>query len=457
MAVWSEMTFLSCGDVLRLDAEYYKPEYLKYADVISTGDLLESTAKIIHPTEIKRVYEKEGIQILLAQNVRKNHLDFSSMAFMPVSSKAKLYRNKIKLNDVLMTRTGANFGDSAVYKGEPEEIYACADVLIIRPKGVPGGYLSTYFNTKIGRALITRGAYGMAQPHISPSYLYTMRLFRCEDDFEREIDNLVGEAYARENESKALYAEAKSILLRGLGLDSLDLSPKIAHSANFSEAAKVHRLDAEYWGYQYAELVDHLKEIPHDTLAQLAGFSNGATPRGAEYLNSGVSFLRIQNIGENRLNLDDVVYIDKITHDKLLRRSQLRPGDVLITITGRIGTSAVVPKNMPTGNINQHIVRLRLKCSDTNPYYVSTFLNSILGRLQTEREAYGTTREALPYYCLERVIVPKASENLKNKIEQKILAAENSLNEAKILLEKAKNNLEKMMLSGGTLKNECPQ
>jgi len=449
MAVWSKVMSSSCGEALRLDAEYYKPDYLKYANIISTGDLLENTAKIIHPTEIKRIYEKEGLQILLAQNVRNNRLDFSATAFMPLSTKKRLARNKLKYDDILMTRTGANFGDAATYKGEPEEIYACADVLIIRANGVPGGYLSTYFNTKIGRALLTRGAYGMAQPHIAPSYINTMRLFRADDDFEHEIDNLVSKAYSKEEVAKNLYAEAEELLLRELGLDSLDLSPQISHTANFSEAMDARRLDAEYWRHQYTKLIDSLREIPHNNLSQLASFSNGATPRGAEYLESGIPFLRIQNVNKNNLNLDDVVYIDGKTHDKLLKRSQLKPGDVLITITGRIGSSAVVPKNIPVGNINQHIVRLRLKNPQVNPYYLSTFLNSTFGRLQTEREAYGTTREALPYYCLERIIIPTALEEVQSRIEQKILMAERLIDKSKILLEEAKHQVEQMIISGG--------
>ena len=185
---------------------------------------------------------------------------------------------------------------------------------------------------------------------------------------------------------------------------------------------------------------------PHSLLGDVADFANGATPRGAKYLQEGIPFLRIQNVGKNRLELDDVVFIDETTHNELLKRSQLRPRDVLITITGRIGTSAVVPDDIPVGNINQHIVRMRLRCRKTNPYYLAAFLNSKAGRLQTEREAYGTTREALPYYCLERVIVPKASEALQERIESKIHEARESSKKAKRLLEEAKQRVEQMVL-----------
>ena len=343
-------------------------------------------------------------------------------------------------------------GNIAVVPENSEIVTANRAISIIRLKensGFDPYFVAAYLDSNIGVALRERESQGGIQQRINLEALKRIKIPIFSEKDQLKIRANITYGLKKHQESIALFAEAEGLLLQEFGLDSLDLSPKIAHTTNYSEAMEARRLDAEYWGHQYAVLIDYLREIPHDKLVQLASFSNGATPRGAEYLDSGVPFLRIQNVGKNKLNLDNVVYIDEMTHDKLLRRSQLKPGDVLITITGRIGTSAVVPKNMPKGNINQHIVRLRLKRSGTNPYYISTFLNSTFGRLQTEREAYGTTREALPYYCLERVIVPKASEDLKIKVEQKILEAERSLSDAKILLEKAKYNVEKMILSRG--------
>ena len=186
--VWSIVDFSRIEQSLRMDGEYYQPLYLHYANITLSGETLETNTAITHPIEIKRVYEKSGVQILLAQNIRYNRLDFSTVVYMPLSVVNQISRNKLSVDDVVMTRSGANFGDAAVYKGVPSEIYACADCLIIRPRDIPGGYLSTYLNTKIGRALLTRGAYGMAQPHIAPNYLYTMRLPQFGDDFEQEID-----------------------------------------------------------------------------------------------------------------------------------------------------------------------------------------------------------------------------------------------------------------------------
>jgi len=170
-AVWSVICFANINQALRLNSEYYHPAYLEHARTVSEGGRLENIATITHPTEVKRTYAESGVQILLAQNIRTNYLDFSNTVYMPTDVKESIARNKLLPDDVVMTRSGANFGDTAVYKGFPVEIYACADCLIIRPQGISGGYLSTYFNTEIGKSLLARGAYGMAQPHIAPNYL----------------------------------------------------------------------------------------------------------------------------------------------------------------------------------------------------------------------------------------------------------------------------------------------
>lgn len=46
-------------------------------------------------------------------------------------------------------------------------------------------------------------------------------------------------------------------------------------------------------------------------------------------------------------------------HQKMIR-SEVKPGDLLMTITGNIGRVAMASKRFPTANINQHIARIRI-------------------------------------------------------------------------------------------------
>ena len=469
MAVKSVVNLSTIKQTWRFDAEYWHPIHIENELLISRAsqrhsvkriyDLVERiTGSAFYPSIAEQYTYTEGIPFIRVADLGNFFIKDEELVKIP----EKLIRNikqiaTIREGDIVIAK-GGSIGGACLVQPGLEKCAVSRDVIAIKTdeKKIDSLFLVAFLKSKVGQLQLDRYKSQQVQAHLTFPAVGNVRVVVPSRDLQNSVANLITEVLNQEKKSKALYAEAESLLLRELGLDSLDLSPQIAHTANFSEAMKARRLDAEYWEYQYTKLVDYLREIPHDSLAQLASFSNGATPRGAEYLDSGVPFLRIQNVSKNKLNLDDVVYIDEMTHNKLLGRSQLKPGDVLVTITGRIGTSAVVPKDLPIGNINQHIVRLRLKYLDIRPHYISTFLNSTFGHLQTEREAYGTTREALPYYCLERVIVPKASEDLQFKVEQKILEAERSLSECKILLEKAKYKVEKMILSEA-LENECPQ
>ena len=72
-------------------------------------------------------------------------------------------------------------------------------------------------------------------------------------------------------------------------------------------------------------------------------------PMAKRYTQSGIPFLRSQNVRPFQIDLDDVVYIDEIFH-KELYKSQLRPGDVAIVRTGYPGTAAVIPEALPASN-----------------------------------------------------------------------------------------------------------
>lgn len=96
---------------------------------------------------------------------------------------------------------------------------------------------------------------------------------------------------------------------------------------------------------------------------------SGNTPKGGSevYVDDGIMFFRSQNVWKNKLILDDIAYIDKETHKKMLK-SSLKHRDILMTKTGRINTenSSLGRASMYLGeddgaNINGHVYLIRLK------------------------------------------------------------------------------------------------
>ena len=88
----------------------------------------------------------------------------------------------------------------------------------------------------------------------------------------------------------------------------------------------------------------------------------GSTPKGGAsvYVSQGVKFLREQNIYDDGLHLDGVVYID-IETNKKKAGSIVRAQDILMNITGgSIGRNALVPDDFDVANVNQHVLIIRL-------------------------------------------------------------------------------------------------
>jgi type I restriction enzyme M protein len=205
----------------------------------------------------------------------------------------------------------------------------------------------------------------------------------------------------------------------------------------------------------YLKAETSISEIPTVPLREIIfDISGGATPKakGDSYLEeddpNAIPFLRIQNIGVNELIIEGLNYINSDTHYNYLRRSILQPFDVLVTITGRVGTSCVIGAGFK-GNINQHIVRFSVLPSYL-PEYLSIFLNTGLGKLLTNRFVTGGTRVALDYETLLNVRIPRVSLDKQrevveyhNKMRLEVAELSRRINELKQI---TSNELEKQLL-----------
>ena len=90
--------------------------------------------------------------------------------------------------------------------------------------------------------------------------------------------------------------------------------------------------------------------------------TKGTTPKGGKsaYTNHGIKFLRVENIGKNgELLLNNIKYISEDTHHNFLKRSILKEYDLLISIAGALGRTAIVPKNVLPLNTNQAVSFVR--------------------------------------------------------------------------------------------------
>lgn len=201
------------------------------------------------------------------------------------------------------------------------------------------------------------------------------------------------------------------------------------------------RIDSEYFKKEYLENEERLLNLGSIKLENfILKMAGGATPLGANYLDIGVPFLRVQNIMQNYFNLNDIVYISK-ADDEILKRSRLKRGDMLLTITGAYGKAAVVEQDLENANINQHSVKIETK--DINPYFLATFINSKYGQLQCDKKITGVTRPALDYQVIRDFLIPQFSQDFQLEIQNLVQDSHKALEDSTRLYKEAQELLYK--------------
>ncbi|TXJ00989.1 MAG: hypothetical protein E6Q32_05455 [Neisseriales bacterium] len=91
--------------------------------------------------------------------------------------------------------------------------------------------------------------------------------------------------------------------------------------------------------------------------------TKGTTPttNGHQFLSKGINFLKIENIINGEINLSSIeMFISEEAHQSQ-KRSQLKVDDVLFSIAGTIGDTAIVKQEHLPMNINQAIAIIRPK------------------------------------------------------------------------------------------------
>ncbi len=172
------------------------------------------------------------------------------------------------------------------------------------------------------------------------------------------------------------------------------------------------RLDTWFNHPRYGLLNSRLDEAAVSTprLGELLeSISSGATPKRSDsslYAESGIKFLRILNVDDGEILDKDMKYITDEVHGGQLKRSQLADADALMTITGRVGSAAVVRNEHLPANINQHLVRMRIDTELCRPEFLSEWLNSPAGLELSNRYVSGGTRAALDYDAIRQIRVP---------------------------------------------------
>lgn len=181
----------------------------------------------------------------------------------------------------------------------------------------------------------------------------------------------------------------------------------------------VMRCDAEYFGKFVLSAIDRLQSINAVPLDRLANITDGIHT-SLPFVDNGE--VKVLSAKHPKNNFIDISQFQKICVNFHVNnpRTALRERDILISTVGTIGNAAVVTSDILPANSDRHVGIIRIKDEGVSPYFISTFLVSDYGRLQSVRETTGNVQPNLFISKIGRLLIPRFSAVFENKISNSV-------------------------------------
>jgi type I restriction enzyme S subunit len=383
------------------------PRYPKYkaSGVEWLGDVPEEW-------EVKRL--KHNVQLLTEKTDRRNNplglenIESWSGRFTETESDFEGEGIAFESGDLLFGKLRPYLAKAYLAKSSGE---AVGDLLVMRPKvSCNGRFLQYIILTKEFISIVDGSTFGTKMPRASWEFvggmLITLPTFPEQTAIAEFLDRETGKI-------DGLVAEQRRLIELLKEKRQAVISHAVTKGLNPHAPMKPSGIE---W----------LGDVPEHWEVTRLGFlcskiGSGKTPLGGgeAYLTEGILFIRSQNVYDDGLYLDDVVYVSDAT-DAEQSWSRVLSGDILLNITGAsLGRTCLVPDDFQAANVNQHVCILRLS-SLAFRHFVSMVLKSSGMKSQFDAAQNGAAREGLNFAQISKLALALPPEGEQEKKESKV-------------------------------------
>ena len=154
--------------------------------------------------------------------------------------------------------------------------------------------------------------------------------------------------------------------------------------------------------------------------------TKGTTPTtvGFPFVDTGVNFVKIESISENGVFLPDRFAHITDECNRRLGRSRLEENDILFSIAGAIGRTAIVPKSILPANTNQALAIIRIPPDAINLEFVLYALQSQAVKEQSEKQKQGVAQLNLSLKNIADIQIPLVSSEKQSEIVNNLAAVD---------------------------------
>lgn len=443
----------------RLDAEYYQPEYLEAENIIdrlprgTLGNILElltdyhaNGSYSLLKNHVKLQLDPNYALMVRAVDLQKSNFN-NDVRYVSESAYNFLRKTKIYGNELIIDKIG-NAGEVYLMPELNRPVTLGMNLFLLRlKKDVDSKFAYIFLNSKYGKLSIYRRVTGTTPLSIDKASVRSVPIPIFSITEQQKVANLVGLSFNEVEKSKKLYQQAENLLLDELGLKDFKVSEDLSYIVNYSDAENVGRVDADYFQPKYQVILEKIKTKNAKPLGELISLKKGFEPGSEVYQEEGKLFIRVSSLSKNGVEDKDQKYLSEGLYQKLRDNFEPRVGEILLTKDATPGIAYVV-KEPIEGIISGGILRLKIK-TEIEPEYLALCLNSMVGRMQAERDAGGSVIIHWKPEQIKNILLPVLPKLTQHKIAELVRKSHEARKKSKELLEEAKRKVEKMIEKGG--------
>jgi len=322
-----------------------------------------------------------------------------------------LKSGKVKEKDILLVKDGATTGKAAFVEKLPaKEVAVNEHLFIIRGYNVDQKFLyyiiiSNIFQNQI-KSLFHGIIGGITKAEVEEVYIPLPPL----EEQKRIVDilSIIDSGIETVDRAVAKLEGMKRALLNELLTGRIRVREENGKLTFYKET--------EFQDTEIGEIPKEWKVVSlEDVSLTIRTGPFGSQLKKSELSESGIKVYTQENVLKNDFSLGNLY----ISYDKFeqLKNMEVKPGDVLLTIRGSIGYSAVFPEGAERGIIHTNLAYIRVKISLLSPKYLSLLINyhsSIKSQLITLSSA--TTLGALYAKNIKKIKIPLPPLHEQQKI-----------------------------------------
>lgn len=448
MAVWSEVPWSMLTHDKRLDAEFYQPEYLRQEGAIESlpHDRLDAVADVSdgNHVSIAEDFCESGVRYLRGQDLSDFFVSDRDPAYIPEATYNTLKRSHIKPGDVLLGVV-ATIGTVSLVTDRFSKLTGNCKIAIIRPRSIESEYLAAYFISLVGQRELHRRARGSVQTGVILPDLKAMPIPTLDAATRKSIKRTVDLAYESQGKAEATYAKAEALLESALGLDKLDLTPRLFYERTYADVQAAARFDAEYFQPPKKAVLDSLAKMPGQPLRDQ--FRSVRQLWQPDQVGATEQVRNFDLTSALQPFLDETV--EPATRDTIAStKKKLKPGDLVVSrLRSYLKEIAVVLDAGPVPMVGStEFIVLRpqkgaIRVEALLVYLRSRYVQTILKWCQD-----GSNHPRFHEDELLDLRIPDVVGKHQDKIAAKVKASINARRESQRLLDEAKAMVEKAVL-----------